>query len=217
MEDFDPLLRLTVGSPIRAEGAMEPVALMSDRQIETGVIAACQRGDREAFQLLFETYKDRVYAIALYFFGGNEAQASDITQQVFLKLFTKIAQFRSEAEFTTWLYRLTTNACVDEQRKVRRLSQLDETFTFDQVCVSEAQEAQLARRETAERVKEAVAELKPKLRVAILLKYFEGLSYEEMAAALGCSKGTVASRLNRGHKALARRLQHLRGALRQGD
>src|SRR5947209_10732129 len=217
MEDFDPLLRLTVGSPIRAEGAMEPVALMSDRQIETGVIAACQRGDREAFQLLFETYKDRVYAIALYFFGGNEAQASDITQQVFLKLFTKIAQFRSEAEFTTWLYRLTTNACVDEQRKVRRLSQLEETFMPDEVRVAEAQETRLARRETAEQVQAAVAELKPKLRVAILLKYFEGLSYEEMAAALGCSKGTVASRLNRGHKALARRLQNLRGTLRQGD
>src|SRR5438067_9139225 len=158
MEDFDPLLRLTAGSPIRAEGAMETVALMSDRRNETGVIAACQRGDREAFRLLFETYKDRVYSIALYFFGGNEAQASDITQQVFLKLFTKIGQFRSEAEFTTWLYRLTTNACVDEQRKVRRLSQLEETFMADEVRVAEAQEAGLARRETAARVKSAVAE-----------------------------------------------------------
>src|SRR5205085_10301863 len=96
MEDFDPLLRLTVGSPIRAEGAMEPVALMSDRQIETGVIAACQRGDREAFQLLFETYKERVYASAPYFFGGNEAQASDRTQQFFLKLVTKRSQFRAD-------------------------------------------------------------------------------------------------------------------------
>jgi RNA polymerase sigma-70 factor, ECF subfamily len=196
---------------------MEPVALMSDRQIEAGVIAACQRGDREAFRLLFETYKDRVYAIALYFFGGDAAQAADITQQVFLKLFTKIAQFRSEAEFTTWLYRLTSNACVDEQRKVRRLSQLEETFMPDGMHDTEAQEARLARRERAERVKAAVAELRPKLRVAILLKYFEGLSYEEMAAALGCSKGTVASRLNRGHKALARRLQDLRSTLLRGD
>ena len=100
-------------------------------------------------RLLFETYKDRVYQIALYFFGGDEAQAADITQQVFLKLFTKIAQFRSEAEFTTWLYRLTTNACVDEQRKQRRLSQFDETFTPDEARVAAAQEAGYARRELA--------------------------------------------------------------------
>lgn len=65
-------------------------------------------------------------------------------------------------------------------------------------------------------VKAAVKELKPKLRIAILLKYFEGLSYEEMASVLGCSSGTVASRLNRGHKELARRLAHLRSQGKEG-
>ena len=196
---------------------MESQAAMSERPIDAALIAACQRGDREAFRLLFEAYKDRVYSVALYFFGGDAAQAADVTQQVFLKLFTKIAQFRAEAEFTTWLYRLTTNACVDEQRKRRRLTQFDEAAAPARVQRGTAQEERHARREVAERVQTAVAELKPKLRVAILLKYFEGLSYEEMAAVLGCSKGTVASRLNRGHKALARRLGHLRGVLMQGD
>jgi RNA polymerase sigma-70 factor (ECF subfamily) len=196
---------------------MESQVAMSERQTDAGLIAACQRGDREAFRLLFETYKDRVYSVALYFFGGDEAQAADITQQVFLKLFTKIAQFRSESEFTTWLHRLTTNACVDEQRKLRRLSQFDETGGTERTPAHGGQEERYARREVAVRVSEAVAELKPKLRVAILLKYFEGLSYEEMAAALGCSKGTVASRLNRGHKMLARRLGQLHSLLAQGD
>jgi RNA polymerase sigma-70 factor (ECF subfamily) len=65
-------------------------------------------------------------------------------------------------------------------------------------------------------VKAAVKELKPKLRIAILLKYFEGLSYEEIARVLGCSTGTVASRLNRGHKELARRLAHLRMQSKEG-
>jgi RNA polymerase sigma-70 factor (ECF subfamily) len=190
---------------------------MSERQSDASLIAACQRGDREAFRQLFETHKDRVYSVALYFFGGDQAQAADITQQVFLKLFTKITQFRSESEFTTWLHRLTTNACVDEQRKVRRLTQFDETTGPELVSVGSGQEERYARREVAERITEAVAELKPKLRVAILMKYFEGLSYEEMAQALGCSKGTVASRLNRGHKMLAHRLGHLRSLLVQGD
>src|SRR5213079_839240 len=110
----------------RAEGQMELQVAMSERPNDAALIASCQQGDREAFRLLFEAYKDRVYAIALYFFGGDAAQAADVTQQVFLKLFTKIAQFRSEAEFTTWLHRLTTNVCVDEQRKRRRLTQFDE-------------------------------------------------------------------------------------------
>jgi RNA polymerase sigma-70 factor (ECF subfamily) len=196
---------------------MESQVAMSERQTDAGLIAACQQGDREAFRLLFETHKDRVYSVALYFFGGDEAQAADITQQVFLKLFTKITQFRAEAEFTTWLHRLTTNACVDEQRKQWRLRQFDEAGGLERLPASGGQEQRYARREVAGRVAEAVAELKPKLRVAILLKYFEGLSYEEMAQALGCSKGTVASRLNRGHKMLARRLGHLRSLLVQGE
>jgi RNA polymerase sigma-70 factor (ECF subfamily) len=197
---------------------MELQVAMTERQSDATLIASCQQGDREAFRLLFDAYKDRVYSVALYFFGGDAAQAADVTQQVFLKLFSKITQFRAEAEFTTWLYRLTTNACVDEQRKRRRLTQFDEALPPRTAHMGNAaQEERVARRELAERVQGAVAELKPKLRVAILLKYFEGLSYEEMAVALGCSKGTVASRLNRGHKALARRLGHLRGVLTQGD
>ena len=82
---------------------------------------------------------------------------------------------------------------------------------FERKLQTMAHEDHHAQLELSATVKAAVQELKPKLRMAILLKYFEGLSYEEMAAVLGCSMGTVASRLNRGHKELARRLQHLRG------
>ena len=73
------------------------------------------------------------------------------------------------------------------------------------------------RREMTDGVKSAVAELKPKLRIAILLKYFDDLSYQEIASVLGCSLGTVASRLNRGHRLLARKLDHLRTAINAGD
>src|SRR3984893_10362671 len=88
--------------------------------IDAGVIRACQEGDREAFRLLFEAYKDRVFSIACYSLG-NEAAADDVTQQIFVKLFTRIGQFRGESEFTTWLYRLVINSCLDERRKQRRL------------------------------------------------------------------------------------------------
>ena len=88
--------------------------------IDSRTIAACQQGDREALRVLFEEYKDRVYSIALYSLSGDETAAGDATQQVFLKLMTRIGQFRGDAEFATWLYRLVVNTCHDEHRKQRR-------------------------------------------------------------------------------------------------
>ena len=192
--------------------------MIDERPVNTRVVESCQQGDREAFRLLFETHKDKVYSIALYFFGGDSALAGDITQQVFLKLFTRISQFRHQSEFTTWLYRLTTNTCIDEQRKRRRFSPLLDTLPAKQAHASiPAAEARFMRLEVADSVRDAIATLKPKLRIAILLKYFEELSYEEIAEVLNCSKGTVASRLNRGHRLLAQRLGHLRAGVLNGD
>ena len=196
---------------------MERCATMSERETGEHMLEACRQGDHEAFRLLFETYKNKVYSIALYFFGGDEATAGDVTQQVFLKLFTKVEQFRSESEFSTWLYRLVTNACIDEQRKRRRFLPLADAFLWGEPRGRKTQEEALARAELSEGVQAAIADLKPKLRLTILLKYFEELSYEEIAEVLGCSKGTVASRLNRGHKILARRLVHLRQGLVRGE
>jgi RNA polymerase sigma-70 factor (ECF subfamily) len=147
-----------------------------------------------------------------------------VTQQVFLKLFTRIGGFRHESNFKTWLYRLVANECMDEFRKSRRLIPLDffrpasgEERDEDRGAVEikdwrqePLQEERLARLEVSEAVIAALAQLKPKLRMAIVLKYFEDLSYEQMAETLGCSMGTVASRLNRGHKELARRLWRLK-------
>src|SRR5947209_895600 len=180
--------------------------------IDAQTIAACQRGDRDAFRLLFEAYKDRVYSIAIYSMGGDRSAAADVTQQVFLKLMTRIVQFRGDSEFTTWLYRLVVNTCHDERRKQTRFVPLPEADTFS-APATPSPRREYARKELSQRVQLAVAKLKPKLRWPILLKYVEGLSYEEIASVLGCSKGTVASRLNRGHKALAKGLQHLRDQL----
>jgi len=217
---------------------MERRAAMSEQRNEERLIEDCRQGDRDAFRQLFEAHKDRVWSVALHFIG-DPAAARDITQQVFLKLFTGIGQFRHEAVFSTWLYRLVVNTCLDEQRRRRRFlsfdffssgdddsgrGEMDSTDwqqarqfgQFDRGEQQMPQEDSYSRMETSASVKAAVKELKPKLRIAILLKYFEGLSYEEMARVLGCSTGTVASRLNRGHKELARRLAHLRVRSEEG-
>src|SRR5687767_3113633 len=189
---------------------MERRAAMAEQLINGQVIEACQQGDRDAFQCLFEAYKDKVFSIAVYSSGGDRTLAEDITQQIFLKLFTAIGQFRGESEFTTWLYRLVVNACLDERRRGRRLVAWGETVAMHNPSDKKPQERQYARREIAEAVRTAIGQLKPKFRLPILLKYIEGMSYDEIASVMGCSKGTVASRLNRGHGELAKRLAHLR-------
>ena len=190
---------------------------MNQPRVDAEVIAACREGDREAFRQLFEAYKDRVYSMALYFFNGDEASAKDTTQQVFLKLITCMSQFRQQAEFSTWLYRMVTNTCLDEQRRRRRFVLFGDDVPVVPMVERKSQEAHCRRLEISEAVQAVIAGLKPKLRMAILLKYFEDMSYEEMAEVLGVSKGTVASRLNRGHQILARKLAHLRGALAAGE
>src|SRR5829696_2858674 len=166
--------------------------MVAEQLIDGRVIEACRQGDRAVFSS-----------------GGDRAIADDVTQQIFLKLFTAIRQFRGDSEFTTWLYRLVVNACLDEKRRRRKLLPLGETVAMRNPADKKPQEKQYARLQVAEAVQAAIGELKPKFRLPILLKYIEGLSYEEIASVMNCSKGTVASRLNRGHSQLAKRLSHL--------
>ena len=191
------------------EQMAKPLEQRVQQSVDEHVIKGCQQGDREAFRQLFETYKDRVFSIAVYSLG-DEAMAADVTQQIFLKLMTRINQFRGDSEFTTWLYRLVVNSCHDERRKQRRFIPFGESDLVNMTDKRRSPERRYARQEVAGSIKEAISNLRPRMRQPILLKYIEGLSYEEIAKVLGCSKGTVASRMNRAHKALAKRLSHLR-------
>ena len=173
------------------------------------LIAACRRGERDAFRALFEGYKDKVYSIALRF-SGDESLAMDIAQDVFLKLFSSIADFRGDAAFSTWVYRLVVNCCLDHKRRSWRLIPIAD----DLLAVLRAPGNSLDRMlhsEMRERVQSAVEKLSPELRMVVVLRYTEGLSYDEIAEVLGCAAGTVASRLNRAHKVLERRLSCLNG------
>jgi RNA polymerase sigma-70 factor (ECF subfamily) len=183
---------------------------LSDREISADIIESCRQGDRDAFRALYEAYKDKVYSIALYFFHGDESAASDMTQQVFLKLIHGIALYRGEAGFATWLYRLVVNACMDGARRAKPRALTAGAAAVDTLAEPGSQELDFAREQTARSVRAALSALPVKFRLPILLRYFEELSYGEMAAAMNCSMGTVASRLNRGHKMLAQKLESLR-------
>jgi RNA polymerase sigma-70 factor (ECF subfamily) len=188
----------------------------NDERVIDDVIEACRRGDRDAFRALFEIYKDRVYSIALRY-SGNPAAAMDIAQDTFLKLLSRIGEYRWEASFDSWLYRLVVNSCIDDQRRGRRMAPFLDGL-LNAVCApAESALAQLLRVESERRVQDVVARLAPEHRIVIVLRYTEGLAYDEIAKIVGCSPGTVASRLNRAHKILERRLAHLRNNEGGGD
>jgi RNA polymerase sigma-70 factor (ECF subfamily) len=174
------------------------------------VIEGCQRGDYDALRLLFEAHKDRVYSIALRY-SGDPAAAMDIAQETFLKVLSAIQDFRGEANFESWLYRIVVNCCLDHQRRGRRLIPFLDGLLEAVRAPAESVLHKLLRAEVENDVHQIVGQLAPEQRIVIVLRYTEGLSYDDIAQILGCSAGTVASRLNRAHKVLERRLSHLRG------
>jgi len=174
---------------------------------ERELVNACRRGERDAFRTLFETYKNKVYSVALRF-SGDEAAAMDIAQDTFVKLFSCIRDFRGEAGFETWVYRMVVNSCLDRRRREKRWMPVADEFMATLRAQGDTL-AEILRNELSRRVRAAVDRLSPELRVVIILRYTEGLAYDQIAEVLGCSAGTVASRLSRAHKKLQKRLAHI--------
>ncbi len=157
---------------------------------------------------LFERHKDRIYSIALRY-SGDAAVAQDIAQDIFLKLFATVDNFRGESSFETWLFRLVVNCCFDYRRKTKRLAPLV-AGVLDLMRAPGANALEeVMRAEMSGQVKTAVETLPPEQRMVVVLRYTEGLSYDQIAEVMGCSAGTIASRLNRVHKVLQRRLFRL--------
>jgi RNA polymerase sigma-70 factor, ECF subfamily len=167
------------------------------REEEAELIAGCRAGLPDAQRACFDRYRDRVHSIALHFLRGDDAGAKDATQEVFVRFFRNAAGFRAEARLSTYLYRAVANVCTDELRRRRRLVLVGD--------IPERLHPRTAHTEPADdgRVAAAVQRLSPKLRLVVLLRYFDDLSYDEIGAALGVTAGTVASRLNRAHARLA--------------
>ncbi len=177
------------------------------------LVKACQEPDSDRFEAAFEglylRYRDRVYGIA-FRITGSSTDALDVAQESFSLLFRKVANFRFQSLFSTWLFRIVVNCSIDhirgERSKSRRaasLSLLDgssEPHADD--AVSPIERAQVSELEA--HVQGGIQKLSPKLRAILVLRYLEGLSYEELTQALDISMGTVKSRLARAHVALER-------------
>jgi RNA polymerase sigma-70 factor (ECF subfamily) len=169
---------------------------------ETEVISRCQQGDQEALKEIFNKYHKKVYRIA-YGVVRQREEALDIVQEVFVKLFRSIKNFKGRSHFYTYLYRMVMNTAIDHARKTGKqfISSLDEEGSFEPSDeVEKGPERILLQKELEERVKLAMGKLPAEQKAALIFRDVEGLTYQDMAEAMGCSIGTVMSRLHYGRK-----------------
>jgi RNA polymerase sigma-70 factor (ECF subfamily) len=158
------------------------------------IIAGCRAGERSAQRRLYERYQRTVYRLAARMVGV--AEAADVAQEVFLRVFSRIGGFRGQAAFSTWLYRISVNECL---RHLSRRARPVEPLTEEPVCAAVGPEQRLEQSDLLER---ALGALDAPLRATFLLREVEGLSYQEMADVLGVPPGTVASQLKRARATL---------------
>ncbi len=185
---------------------------MNRQKIDKAIFQRAADGDHYAFKHIYDAYRDHVYNLT-YYMLGNENDAYDVSQEIFLKLFTSIDQFKHESEFSTWFYRVSINACLDHMRKANRLKTRyvnhTETDSFADTS-TEPVDSLVLRNQINTDIEKAIQTLSPKLRSVMVLRYIDGLSYEDISKILNCSLGTVSSRLNRGYKSLGKALIHLK-------
>jgi RNA polymerase sigma-70 factor (ECF subfamily) len=170
------------------------------------------RGDRGAFQMLVEKYQKRVYGIA-YGMVYNADDALDISQEAFIRVHRYLDSFQGSSSFYTWLYRIVVNLCVDHLRRKSHEAAVDYDDTLQHTDTSELQPSaigdpirSLGDRELGAQLARALQQLSPVHRAVLQLREVEGLSYQEMAKVMGCSVGTIMSRLFHARKRMQKML-----------
>ena len=182
----------------------------------TALVRRAQAGDREALSALVQSQQTYVYSIAMSLMH-NPADAADMTQEAFMRLLRSLGTYRGETKFTTWLYRLVTNICLDGlRRRGRPVESLDEPVggaaADDTPSVGERladsdrwthPEEEIELQESATEVRGALAQLPAAQRLALTLHYFQDMRYEDIAEVMGLPLNTVKSHIRRGKERLA--------------
>ena len=180
------------------------------RQEEQEIIQRVLSGDTEAFEALVLEHQNKVYSLALRMVG-NEEDARDMAQEAFIRAFNSLTGFRGDSKFSVWLYRLTSNICIDFLRSRAKKRTVSMTWTDDEgedageLEIPDERfmpEQSLERASVRESVQRGLDSLSPQYREILLLREINGLSYDEISEALGIEPGTVKSRIFRARKKL---------------
>lgn len=178
---------------------------------EENLIQQAQKGDKNAFEGLVKSYQNRIYSLC-YRYSGNNEDALDLAQEVFIKVYRNIASFEGRSSFSTWIYQIGSNTCKDFLRKKQNYQEFsldeeiindrEEKFTPQVLRDEETPDLRYEEKEKIHFLQEALNKLKPEYKMLLLMREFEDLSYEEIAEESGLAVGTVKSRLSRGRKML---------------
>jgi len=178
------------------------------------LIERCLVGDQDAWAAIVRQNWRKVFNVAYKFVGRHE-EAEDLTQDIFLKIFRSLGTFDRRANFQTWLISVSRNLCIDYYRSVRKEREtIDRQVTAEEVGPVSRDVGPLAaleQRDLAALLRRALQALPDSLRLAVMMRDIQELSYQEIAERLGLPEGTVKSRINRGRKELARQILRLRG------
>ena len=170
------------------------------RVSDQALVARAIGGDRDAFALLVERHYDRIYRLA-YGWLGDQMAAEDVAQDVVVKLATAIVKYEGRSKFTTWLHRLVLNHLHDRTRAEKR-RRIEPGLVFEDLQIA-ADDVPADRQVAARQAMQAVNALPAKLRAAVILVYWQGLTHEAAGQVLGCKGGTVSWRLNEAKSLLA--------------
>ena len=184
---------------------------------EAALIARCAAGDQTACAELVSAHQRMVFGLALHLLGDRD-EALDLSQEVFLRVFRTIANFRGQSALRTWIYRIVVNQARNRQRWWRRRRRSDQISLDEHLQQFGDMESKgdvlpdrlVASKETASRIWQALDRLPFDQRTALILREVDGLRYEEIAFSLGVAVGTVKSRLTRARQALRAELLGLR-------
>lgn len=194
-------------------GLERPRPVMTEPKDEQGLIEACRAGKTEAYGLLVQRYQDRLYPTVLRLAGCAE-DAQDLVQEAFLRGYEKLGRFHGESSFYTWIYRIAVNLALSGRRRRRPCASLSEGPNGEASDPSaDADQSDpslpLERAERERIVQDALSALAPDHRAVVVMKEYDGLRYEEIAAVLRIPVGTVRSRLHRARCDLRERLRAL--------
>ena len=183
---------------------------------ERRIIDAARRGDHQAFEALVLKYQDRIYRLIQRLVSGADV-VDDLAQEVFIRAYRSLGDFKGESSLYTWLYKIALNLCRNHYRTRGRRpvhEELDEAGGPGGLAAAEGTpEDEASRREFWEHLRRGLEELPAEQREAVVFCDLEGMSYEEMADVLGVPIGTVRSRIFRGRRALQGRLGAFRGGI----